>query len=366
MISTLFICRQGNDPSVGAYGYFRKFSGLFNSARLMVEMLNKNGVKSAIETAVDNNCIDRLVTKHKPTHCIIEAYWVVPEKFEILTKLHPNITWIIRIHSETPFWATEGVAMDWSLRYLDYKNVVLAPNAKRVFEDLKTALSVKYSEAEIASKVFYLPNYYPATKRVSRKHKKGTDLHVGCFGAIRPLKNQLIQAVAAIKYAEKTNRRLVFHINGNRVEGNGDPIIKNIRKLFEHATNGFELVEHAWQPHSNFLDVLEKIDIGLQVSYTESFNIVTADLVTMDVPVVTSDEISWVNGLFYAKPSHTDSIVSAMGRAEFLGSFGAHLNRCKLNRFSEETERLWIQYFKWQAFLLLPKPTRPAGPPHIQ
>jgi hypothetical protein len=354
MTSTLFICRQGNDANIGVYGYFRKFSGLFNSARLMVEMLNKNGIKSAIETAQDNNCIDRLVTKHKPTHCIIEAYWVVPEKFEILTKLHPNVTWIIRIHSETPFWSTEGVAMDWSLRYLDYKNIILAPNAKRLDKDLRTALSVKYDADTIAKHVVYLPNYYPADKRHDKKGEKRNkdELHVGCFGAIRPLKNQLTQAMAAIKYAEDTGRKLVYHINGNRVEGNGDPIIKNIRKLFEHSTNGFELVEHAWQPHKSFLEVLKNVDIGLQVSYTESFNIVSADLVTMDVPVVVSDEISWVNRLFFAKkPSNVNSIVNAMRRAEFFGRFGSYLNRRKLALRSAHAEAVWVDYFNWQDHL---------------
>lgn len=344
MISTLFICRQGEDYNIEHYGYFRKFSGLFNSARLMVDMLNKNGIPSAIETAEDNNSIDRLVTQYKPTHCIIEAYWVVPEKFEILAKLHPNITWIIRIHSEIPFWASEGVATDWTLRYLDYKNVILAPNAARLFNDVKTMLSVKYDEETINERVVYLPNYYPAAKRPNDHQPVDTELHVGCFGAIRPLKNQLIQAIAAIRYAKETDRRLVFHVNGNRMEGGGEPIIKNIRMLFKNATDGSELVEHPWMPHQDFLEVLSKMDIGMQVSYTESFNIVAADMVTMNIPVVTSDEIVWINKLFHAIPSSTDSIVSVMGRAEFLGGFGAHLNRCKLGNFVDKTEDLWVDY----------------------
>lgn len=348
MVKTLFICRQGEDSKIHSYGYFRKFSGLFNSARLMVEMLNKNGVESVIEIARDNNDIDRLVTANKPTHCIIEAYWVVPEKFEILAKLHPNVTWIIRIHSETPFWSTEGVATDWSLRYLDYKNVMLAPNAKRLTKDLKTMLSVKYDEATIDAKVVYLPNYYPATNRVEPKKKVKSDvINIGCFGAIRPLKNQLVQAVAAIRYAEQTGRTLKFHINGNRVEGNGDPIIKNLRMLFDKATNGFEMIEHPWCPHDDFLDIVEQMDMGLQVSYTESFNIVAADMVTMGIPMVTSSEISWVNSLFHVKDnSDADSIVDAMHRAELLGRFGTKLNVCKLGKFVDQTEHLWLTFFQ--------------------
>lgn len=90
MSKILFICKQSEDQNISSYGYFRKFSGLFNSARLVNEMLQYNGISSNIETAHDNNDIDRLVTKHSPDICIIEAYWVVPEKFEILHKLHPN------------------------------------------------------------------------------------------------------------------------------------------------------------------------------------------------------------------------------------------------------------------------------------
>ena len=346
MLKTLFICKEGEDYRVTAYGYFRKFSGLFNSARFVVKMLQDAGYDSAIETALDNNCIDRLVTLHKPDVCVIEAYWVVPEKFEILAKLHPRVKWLIRIHSEVPFWATEGVAMDWTLRYLDYPNTILAPNAKRLFEDVKTVVSTKYGKT-MDNRVVYLPNFYPADQR-NRVVPARTDdtIHVGCFGAVRPLKNQLIQAIAAIKYADLHGKKLRFHINGNRMEGGGEPVLKNIRKLFEHATNGHELVEHPWQPHSDFLDVVATMDIGMQVSYTESFNIVSADMVTMNIPVVTSSEVSWVSRLFHSSFNETDNIVAAMHRAMFFGKFGTWLNRYLLHKFSTKTKNIWINYFR--------------------
>ena len=78
-------------------------SGLFNSANFVSDMLNKNGIESHLVEVIDNNCIDREVTQYKPTHVIIEALWVVPSKFEVLTKLHPNVEWIIR-----PFWQTRA------------------------------------------------------------------------------------------------------------------------------------------------------------------------------------------------------------------------------------------------------------------
>jgi hypothetical protein len=344
-MDTLFICRQSEDSGgSNTYGYFRKFSGLFNSARLVVNMLNDNGIESALEVVADNNGIDRLVTKYKPSICIIEAYWVVPEKFDILHKLHPDVTWIVRIHSEIPFWSMEGIAVEWTLRYLDHPNVILAPNSYRAYANIKTILSTKYTHEEIKGKLVCLPNYYPADKRINCHQKDPNILSIGCFGAIRPYKNQLIQAIAAIKYAEITNRKLHFHINGDRIEGHADPIIKNLRTLFKNSKFGYELVEHAWMPHHNFIELLSAIDIGMQVSYSESFNIVAADIVTMNVPIVVSSEISWVNSLFYADPNDSSDIVRTLCIAERVGKLGTYLNRKKLETFSDNSESVWVTY----------------------
>ena len=96
-----------NDYSIGLS------TGLYNSAQFMNEMLIDGGFDSQMVSVIDNNDIDREVTLHKPTHVIIEALWVVPSKFEVLCKLHPNVKWVIRLHSEIPFLANEGMAMDW-------------------------------------------------------------------------------------------------------------------------------------------------------------------------------------------------------------------------------------------------------------
>jgi CRISPR/Cas system CSM-associated protein Csm3 (group 7 of RAMP superfamily) len=48
-------------------------SGLFNSAHFVVDMLNKNGIETHLVEVKDNNCIDREVKKHNPTHVVIEA-----------------------------------------------------------------------------------------------------------------------------------------------------------------------------------------------------------------------------------------------------------------------------------------------------
>ena len=82
----LFILKSGC-----GYGHWsHKSSGLFNSASACAQMLEDDGIPSKVVEVVDNNCIDREVHKFRPTHVIIEALWVVPEKFSVLSKLHPK------------------------------------------------------------------------------------------------------------------------------------------------------------------------------------------------------------------------------------------------------------------------------------
>lgn len=342
MSRVLFICKQGSGYS-NQHGYLKNFSGLFNSARLVSEMLNAEGVSSVVEMAVDNNDIDRLITAHNPAYCIIEAYWVVPSKFEVLTRLHPDVKWIIRIHSELPFWSTEGIAMQWTLEYLDYPNVILAPNSEHLYKDIQTVLSTKYSSEVVLARTVFLPNYYPVSLyRDEKTPDASSDFEVGCFGAIRPLKNQLIQAVAAVEYANLRGYTLKFHMNTARIEGHGEPVIKNIRALF--ATGPHSLVEHTWLPHSEFLELVATLDMGLQVSFTESFNIVAADFVSKGVPIVASQEIEWVAKPFIAETTSTTSIIKAMYRAEVLGKRGTFLNKYLLQEFVAKSKQDWLDY----------------------
>src|ERR1700688_2506570 len=78
-------------------------SGLLNSATFIVDMLNDSGVEAKLVIVNDNNDIDREVSNFQPDTVVIEALWVVPEKFDALKKLHPNVNWIVRIHSDLPF-----------------------------------------------------------------------------------------------------------------------------------------------------------------------------------------------------------------------------------------------------------------------
>ncbi len=291
----LFICKKRGTYSLdGPSSVLKSWSsGLLNSATFVSDMLNATGVaESKVVDVDDNNAIDREVHRYRPSCVFLEAIWVIPSKIDVLKKLHPKVKWILRVHSDFPFLAGEGNAIEWLFQYKE-KGVTITANKFGTAQELEMLLGVH---------VPYLPNYYPVSRwwheypKLIRNIIKGKHkgVHIGCFGSLRPLKNQLTQAIAAIKFAELSNQKLRFYINTGRVEGCGEPVLKNIRALFRHSEH--ELVEIPWLKHEQFLNLLKgTIDLSMQVSLSETFNIVVADSVASKVPVVVSKEVHWVS-----------------------------------------------------------------------
>ena len=333
------------DESYTNYSSGQISSGLSNSATFVVDALNETDlVEAKVVDVVDNNCIDREVSLFRPDVVIIEAFWVVPEKFEILTKLHPTVKWIVRNHSEMPFAAQEGIIIDWSLEYLKYKNVFVSGNSKRSYKDIEVLVNSAYPS--VSNHVVFLPNTYPTIhRRTFTPKEEDAFLDIACFGAIRPLKNHLMQAVSAIKFAEHLGKKLRFHINGGRVEGGSvsNNILKNLRKLFERTPN-HELVEHGWYPHEKFLDVLEGMDMGLQVSFSETFNIVGADMVHVGLPVVFSSEVLWAPWHVCADPTSSKDIYNKMRQIWFCKDIRLHQILCQysLNSYTADSVHQWL------------------------
>jgi hypothetical protein len=274
-----------------SYGSNTSKSGLLNSATFVAEALRKFlKFETQVSICVDGNSIDREVHLFKPDVCFIEAIWVTPEKMKELTKLHPKVLFIIRVHSRTTFLANEGNATEWIRKYNDIEGVYVSFNNDRTNLEWSTLIQP-----------FYLPNIYDYTRIIKNKSKNDTcnyhnkTINIGCFGAVRPMKNQLHQAIAAIGFGNRYDKKVRFHINSGRVEQQGDSALKNLRALFTNTRH--ELVEHAWLERPEFLDLIKLMDVGMQVSLSESFNIVTADFVSSYVPIVVSEEIEWMPDL---------------------------------------------------------------------
>lgn len=330
MEKVLFILKKRE--SYWGFAQYGKSSGLYWSATFVHEMLKHNGVRSHLVEVTDNNDIDREVTNYRPTIVIIEALWVVPEKFDVLKKLHPNVKWVVRLHSNLPFLAHEGIALDWIFGYA-IRDVRIAVNDSRLYDDLVALWGPNI--------IIFLPNYYPVQKTPYTKSHHHA-LHIGCYGAIRPLKNQLQQAISAIRFADEIGKTLFFHVNSTRIETGGDPVLRNIKALFESTEH--HLVEDAWMSHHEFLEKLRHIDIGMQVSLSETFSIVAADMVSTGVPIVTSSEIKWSSYISHANPVEPQSIIDALYRADRFPGLNVRLNRRNLQRSNRQVVKDWLVY----------------------
>jgi hypothetical protein len=335
-------------------------SGLRNSVGFIIQMLNRNGIPAKMMQLADNNAIDKAVHDWKPSMVILEAYWCVPEKLDVLRKLHPHVHWAVRNHSELAFLSNEGMSMAWTYGYLT-RGVEIMNNSPRALDDMKTIAHAYGSDLEHLCT--YAPNWYPLQDREPNHRSKfwaGDDaVKVICAGAIRPLKNHLTQAVAAIKFARYLGRKLEFNVNTSRVEGYGEPIKKNLQELFSY-TRRATLVEHPWMPRSGswdeegethvcFLDLMKTMNFSLQCSFSETFNIVSADAVLMGVPIVTSAQVPWLRHMFHADPNDSESIFQHMITADAQRPYETNTwlqtQWHDLKTYCDQTERHWVERF---------------------
>lgn len=335
MPKVLFICKKRQTEYGVSYG-------LINSCRFLCNALEDLGVEGKVVSVIDNNAIDREVHQYKPTHVFIEALWVVPDKFHVLIPRYPNVKWYIRLHSNTPFLANEGIAMQWLMGYEEirkqYGTLQIAPNAEKLVNDLWRSRKIVTA---------YAPNiYYPDSYRAEPYTKIAIDhrpevLNVGCFGAIRPMKNTLLQAMAAMAFANKIGKKLHFHVNG-RCEQNGENIHRNLVYLFKGTEH--TLVGHPWCEHAEFMALVAEMDLGMQISFSETFNIVAADMVTANVPLVGSQEIDWLSIWYKARTTDLDDIVLFLYFAYYGKKTGIQkLNKIGLDTCNYKAMNVWMK-----------------------
>lgn len=333
----LFILKK--NMNYNFVSYCRRSSGLWNSTRFIVDGFRDNGIEAEVVEVDDGNDVDREVTKFDPDVVVAEALWVTPDKFKELLAIprHKERKWFVHMHSGLPFLALEGIAMEWLNTYPSVGVSVIA-NSTETYDAFRAILPHEF--------VYYLPNVYiPDFKNAVSFDSDKDTLDIGCFGAIRPMKNQLAQAIAAIEFSNQREKKLKFHMNGSRVEVGGQPVLKNLIQLFEKHP-GHELVLHDWMEPEDFIDFLHKnIDLGMQVSMTETFNVVTADYLTAGIPVVVSEEVSWVSSFSMADDNSIESMVKVMHRV-ISNKFLIKWNQFLLKSASQEAQCLWHSWLR--------------------
>ena len=125
---------------------------------------------------------------------------------------------------------------------------------------------------------------------------------------MRPLKNPLTQAAAACLLNKTHQTRLVVQASD---DGEKDFLMNQIKRLCRAGQT--KLKEVKWMPHRKYKDFIARnVDVGLQVSYTESFNYVALDHLSLGIPVIGSDAIRYLPRKWQAKCDSIPDIAAKM------------------------------------------------------
>ena len=320
----LFICRASSN--FAKIGSTKHRSGLSHASILTAKEV---GGKSVDALHRDDAMIS--IAKYNPEKVIIEGLWLNAQDIKTMEKLFPKSTFYVRTHSKVPFLVVDGMASEYLNQY-DRANIKVIFNHQYTYDALNP----------IYPKTIVLENLYSKPfRKIEFKEKDTAD--IVCMGAIRMMKNQYTQAIAAVHFAKAIGKKLRFHLNTTRVEGAVTAAVTNIKRILEDRC-GFQVVDIPWLDPEEVLDYCQNMDIGMQLSFTESFNIVTADYITAGLPIVVSKEIDWVREESITEIDNIPKIVEAMKIAY------------KNQELVEENQRLLSQYHarakvKWIDFL---------------
>ena len=222
------------------------------------------------------------------THVNVSAPWFPTMDLAKLAYDNPEIFFSVCSHSNVGFLQADTRALKLIREELDLE--------QNSFNFRTAGNSLRYCDwiaKTYRRPCVYLPNLYYLDHLSGKPNRIFGDgsLRIGAFGATRPLKNLMAAGAAALTIGQDLRVPLEFWISGGRPDG-GHGVVTALREMYAGLPDA-RLVENVWQQWSDFRRTIASMHLLLQPSYTESFNVVTADGVAEGVPSVVSEAIDW-------------------------------------------------------------------------
>jgi hypothetical protein len=225
---------------------------------------------------------------HVPiSHVVISAPWIATNELAVMAHRYPDVEFAVLSHSNVGFLQADARAITLLRQGADLgmalPNFHIAANSRSLRNWWQTAYQTP---------MLLLPNMYPfGTVRLKPAWSGGT-LRIGCFCAMRPYKNVLTAAAAALEVGVRLRASdMEFWISGGRTEG-GATIPQAIQEMYLDVPRARIVLNH-WESWPQFLGTVGSMDLLIQPSYTETFNMVTADGISRGVPSVVGEAIAW-------------------------------------------------------------------------
>jgi hypothetical protein len=284
-------------------------TGLFVSVQGTARVLRNSGVNAYVRPVLTRPEIETLIVQDQPSHIVVSALWLPTADLTWLAQTHPHIQFCVLCHSNIAFLQAEPNAITLLREAVDLELSSLG--------NFQVAANSANGAAGIADAwecpSIYLPNLYylDDTVRVLRRKWSGGTLRIGAFGAIRPLKNPTASAFAALAIATTLSTNLDFYMNTNRNDqGWAQRLVPAVEAIFRNLPYA-KLIKLPWLGWPDFRRQVRGMHLCLQPSFTETFNIVSADAVAEGIPSVVSNVIEWAPPHWKADPDDTEAIARA-------------------------------------------------------
>ena len=331
------------------FAYWTGYSsvGLQVAADTTCAELRRNGVDVQV-FGLQNNVDLYHVLKHNQklaseihdvhgfTDCVIMAPWITPLDLEALAKYFKNIQFTVQSHCNVGALHGDFRGIGNFRNYADlaqeYRNIHIAGNAASFTKWFSLAYDVDTA---------LLPNMYPAINMQEHNSATPNILHIGAFGALRPEKNIPSAVAAALLIQQHLQKQTYFHMNTGGEVG-GKNLIATIDQISQ-GIPGFTVVKHPWMDWNKFTDLVKKMDLLMNPSYTESFNLITADGIVAGVPSVVSSAIRWAPKSWMAD-SDDPSDIAGVGLRLLFNKHSYKDGRDALIKHNNESVSLWKEY----------------------
>lgn len=240
------------------------------------------------------------------SHVIMSAPWIATSDIAQMASQFSDTSFVIVSHSAVGFLSADTHAIKLlkeaaELQMLTH-NVFVGGNARKFTDWATRTWGVN---------VVWAPNLYDLSEVFDRsRHWNGGALRIGMFGANRPLKNFISAAAAVAEMATSLRVPIELFINSGRNEGGNKRAIDEML----NGVPGLTVREIGWLSWPQFRALVRQMDLVLQPSYTESFNVVSADAVAEGVPVVVSDAIDWLPRWWQARADEPLDISRVAGQ----------------------------------------------------
>ena len=246
-----------------------------------------------------------LTGEHPVSHIVISAPWLPTKTLQELSMTFTEIVFSVSCHSNVSFLQVDPSGMkllrdtyELSLSNFNFK---AAGNCLKYTNWVERSYNINCS---------FLPNLYDLSV-VNSHCRKATQqsgaVRIGCFCATRQLKNISAAVAAAIGISNSLNKDVEIWVSAGRDTNNA------ITSTIDSMVGGLprvELIRNNWQSWPAFRTTIASMDLLLQPSFTETFNIVTADGIAEGVASVTSPTIDWVPPEWHAEPDDVNDIIA--------------------------------------------------------